>query len=430
MIFQFVKTSILSKKLRNFLAIFSIAISVILIIAVENITKQLNSNIVKNASYYDVIVGAPGSETQLILNTIFYYDNPIANIDISYYENLKKDIKVQSVVPIGMGDNYSGYRIIGTSADFFEDTNSYRFALGNVFSKEGDAVLGSTVAKVTGLKIGDTFISSHGLSEAGESGHSHDDFQYKVVGILAQTKTPDDTVIFTDIKNLWEVHGVHHDEEHEQEDEHEGEEHQHEENEVTTTISSHGASKKLGTDSDTTKLITALLVRSKGLSEQFLLLNELKNDSNIQAINPTATLRKLLNTLDIGGIIVKIVAYIAVVLSIIMLFTTMLSSSLEKMKDISILRALGASRKMVFQIILLEALIIAITGAVLGFVIAHIAIGIVGNYTSSTYGLDASAFYFAPGEGIAVLATMFLSLIAGIIPGMMAYKADATKYIK
>lgn len=420
MIFQFVKTSILSKKLRNFLAIFSIAISVILIIAVENITKQLNSNIVKNASYYDVIVGAPGSETQLILNTIFYYDNPIANIDISYYEDLQKDIKVKSVVPIGMGDNYSGYRIIGTSADFFEDTNSYRFALGNVFSKEGDAVLGSTVAKVTGLKIGDKFVSSHGLSEAGESGHSHNDFQYKVVGILAQTKTPNDTVIFTDIKNLWEVHGLHHDEE----------EHDHEEAEEPMASSSHGTSNVLESSADSSKLITALLIRSKGLSEQFMLLNELKNDGNIQAINPTATLRKLLNTLDIGSVIVKIVAYIAVILSIIMLFTTMLSSSLEKLKDISILRALGANRKTVFQIILLETLVIAVIGAVLGFVIAHLAIGILGNYTASTYGLAASAWYVAPGEWIAVVATMFLSFIAGIIPGMMAYKVDATKYMK
>ena len=80
MVFQFVKTNILSKKLRNFLAIFSIAISVILIIAVQNITEQLNSNILKNASYYDIIVGSAGSETQLILSTLFYYDSPIANI--------------------------------------------------------------------------------------------------------------------------------------------------------------------------------------------------------------------------------------------------------------------------------------------------------------------------------------------------------------
>ena len=214
MVFQFVKTNILSKKLRNFLAIFSIAVSVILIIAVQNITEQLNSNILKNASYYDIIVGSAGSETQLILSTLFYYDSPIANIDISYYEDLQKDFRVKSVVPIGMGDNYAGYRIIGTKQNFFTDTENYKIKEGNIFSGEREVVLGSTVAKVTGLKIGDTFASVHGLTEtAGEPTHEHDDFKYTVVGILESTKTPNDTVIFTDIENLWHAHGLHHDEE-------------------------------------------------------------------------------------------------------------------------------------------------------------------------------------------------------------------------
>ena len=425
MVFQFVKTNILSKKLRNFLAIFSIAVSVILIIAVQNITEQLNSNILKNASYYDIIVGSAGSETQLILSTLFYYDSPIANIDISYYEDLQKDFRVKSVVPIGMGDNYAGYRIIGTKQNFFTDTENYKIKEGNIFSGEREVVLGSTVAKVTGLKIGDTFASVHGLTEtAGESTHEHDDFKYTVVGILESTKTPNDTVIFTDIENLWHAHGLHHDEEgHANESEHENDE-------TATQTKTHGTSVAENYTENSTALITALLVRSKGLNEQFLLTNELGKDTMIQAINPTAVLRKLLNTLDVGGIIVTVVAAIAVVLSIIMLFTTMLSSSLEKIKDLSILRALGANRKTVFAIILLEALIIAIIGAVIGFVIAHLSIGILGMYTASNFGLDVSAWYIAKGEIISILLTMLLSLIAGTIPGIMVYKVDATKYIK
>ncbi len=418
MVFQFVKTNILSKKLRNFLAIFSIAVSVILIIAVQNITEQLNSNILKNASYYDIIVGSAGSETQLILSTLFYYDSPIANIDISYYEDLQKDFRVKSVVPIGMGDNYAGYRIIGTKQNFFTDTENYKIKEGNIFSGEREVVLGSTVAKVTGLKLGDTFASVHGLTEtAGESTHDHDDFKYTVVGILESTKTPNDTVIFTDIENLWHAHGLHHDEEDNDEKE-------------VAPVKTHGTASTESYDENSTALITALLVRSKGLNEQFLLTNELGKDSTIQAINPTAVLRKLLNTLDVGGIIVTVVAAIAVVLSIIMLFTTMLSSSLEKIKDLSILRALGANRKTVFAIILLEALIIAIIGAVIGFVIAHLSIGLLGMYTASNFGLDVSAWYIAKGEIISILLTMLLSLVAGTIPGIMVYKVDATKYIK
>lgn len=422
MVFQFVKTNILSKKLRNFLAIFSIAVSVILIIAVQNITEQLNSNILKNASYYDIIIGSAGSDTQLILSTLFYYDSPIANIDISYYENLQNDIRVKSVVPIGMGDNYAGYRIIGTKQNFFTDTETYKLKAGNIFSGEREVVLGSTVAKVTGLKVGDTFASVHGLTEtAGESSHDHSDFKYTVVGILESSKTPNDTVIFTDIENLWHAHGLHHDDD-------EGE--MSEENEVSVISKTHGTSLTESSSETSTSLITALLVRSKGLNEQFLLTNELEKDNNVQAINPTAVLRKLLNTLDIGGIIVTVVAAIAVGLSIIMLFTTMLSSSLEKIKDLSILRALGANRKTVFQIILLEALIIAIIGAIIGFIIAHVSIGILGIYTASKYGLEVSMGYVAKGEIISIILTMLLSLIAGMIPGIMVYKVDATKYIR
>lgn len=425
MIFQFVKTNILSKKLRNFLAIFSIAISVILIISVQNVTEQLNSNIKKNASYYDVIVGAPGSETQLILSTLFYYDSPIANIDISYYEDLQKDIRVKEVVPVGMGDNYSGYRIIGTKDTFFSNSDNYKLKEGKLFENEGEVVLGSTVAKVTGLKLGDTFKSSHGLTEAGEtSTHKHEDFAYTVVGILEPTKTPNDTVLFTDIENLWHVHGLH---EHDEDETVESGEAATSDN--TTPKFSHGSDSN-SVETNSTSLITALLVRSKGLSEQFLLTNELGKDSNIQAINPTETLRKLLNTLDIGSIIVTIVAYIAVGLSVIMLFTTMLSSSLEKMKDLSILRALGANRKTVFSIVLLEALIIAIIGAVLGFLVAHIGVGILGNITATNYGIDISAFNIADGEILALVLTIGMSVLAGTIPGIMVYKADATKFIR
>lgn len=434
MIIQFVKNNILSKKLRNFLAIFSIMISVILIVAVENVTEQLNTNIIKNASYYDVIVGAPGSETQLILSTIFYYDSPIANIDISYYEDLQNNNKVKSVVPIGMGDNYKGHRMIGTSNAFFEDTNNYPLKEGRYFENEAEVVLGSTVAKVTGLKIGDTFSSEHGLTEASatEVGHDHGDYLYTVVGILENTKTPNDTVIFTKIESLWHVHGLHGHEEGEEHDEHD--EHDEHEEEIITAAEegskySHGT-QGVEYDENSTMLITALLVRSKGISEQFMISNELGRDSNIQAINPTATLRKLLTTLDMGSIIVKVVACIAVALSIIMLFTTMLSSSLEKMKDISILRALGANRRTVFAIILLEAFVIALIGAIVGFIIAHIAIGMLGNYTASNFGLDVSMLYVAGGEWIALVATILLSVVAGIIPGIMVYKADATKYMK
>lgn len=408
MILQFVKTNILSKKLRNFLTIFSILVSVMLIISVQNLTTQLKSNVIENAGAYDVLVGAPGSSIQLVLNTIFYYDAPIANINIDYYENLKKDSRVTSVVPIGMGDNYNGYKIIGTSNDFF--TDKYKIKNGELFKNNGEAVIGSTVAKVTGLKVGDKFSGMHGLTE--EGGHEHGDFKYTVVGILEQTKTPSDTVIYTDIESLWTVHGLEKTEHNEGEEHNESEEHE----------SMHGDSSE--------NLVTALLVKTTSLSNQVMVTNDLNKNNDVQAINPAATLRKLLVMLNAGEIVVTLVAYVSIFLSVIVLFTTMLSASIERRKDISILRALGANRKTVFKTILLETLIIAVIGAILGFIVSHIAIGILGNYTAVNYGINISGFSVQVGELFVLLGAIVLSIIAGMIPAVMVYKTDATKYLK
>lgn len=409
MILQFVKTNILSKKLRNFLTIFSILVSVMLIISVQNLTTQLKSNVIENAGAYDILVGAPGSSIQLVLNTIFYYDAPIANINIEYYESLQKDSRVANVVPIGMGDNYNGYKIIGTSNDFF--TDKYKLKSGELFKNNGEAVIGSTVAKITGLKVGDKFSGMHGLTE--EGGHAHADFQYTVVGVLEQTKTPSDTVIYTDIESLWTVHGLEHNEHNENDDMEMDDEHDE---------SMHGNSSE--------NLITALLVKTTSLSNQVMVTNDLNKNNDIQAINPAATLRKLLVMLNAGEIVVTLVAYVSIFLSIIVLFTTMLSASIERRKDISILRALGANRKTVFKTILLETLIIAIIGAVLGFIVAHIAIGILGNYTAVNYGINISGFSVQIAEVFVLLGAVVLSIVAGMIPAVMVYKTDVTKYLK
>ncbi len=431
MILQFVKTNILSKKLKNFLTIFAIMISVMLIICIQNISKQLNTNVIENISIYDLIVGKNGSSTGLVMNTVFYYGVPEGNIDISYLEKLQSHKYVEKAVPIGMGDNFHGYKIIGTSKAFFEvnsgDKAIYTLKDGHFIEEESDVVLGSTVASKTGLKIGDKFKSQHGLSEVAELNESeehHHDLEYTVVGILNPTNTPNDTVLYTTIESLWHVHGLEEDHDHEHES---GEEH-HDEHEEET--SKHATKTATSEENDSTELLTAVLVRSRGLSELNMLYQELKKDNNIQAIMPTQTLRELLSTLNIGEVVITLIAAVSVVLSVIMLFITMLTSSIETRKDVSILRALGANRKTIFMINVLEMLIIAIIGIALGFVLAHILIALGGKYVVTNYGLNISGLVFLKEEFIIMIITILLSLLAGIIPAMMVYKTDATKYLK
>ena len=420
MILQFVKTNIWSKKIKNFLTIFAIMISVMLIICIQNISKQLSTNVIENISEYDLIVGKAGSSTGLVMNSVFYFGVPEGNIDLSYLESLQSNKYVEKAVPLGMGDTYHGYKIIGTSREFFENEN-FVLEQGRLIEDECDVLIGATVAKRTGLKIGDKFKSLHGLkeSEGNENGHHDENMEYNVVGILKPTNTPNDTVLFTTIETLWHAHGLH---------EHKDE---HEESKASDNVKSfHEIDTGTGEAEETTSLLTAVLVRSRGLTEQNQLYQDLKRDEKIQTIMPTETLRNLLNSLNIGEVVITLIASVSVILSVIMLFITMLTSSIERRKDISILRALGAKRSFVFLTIIAEILIMALIGVFLGFMLAHITIGLLGGYMVANYGLNINGWLIQEGELGIMLITVVLSLVAGVIPAMMVYKTDATKYLK
>ena len=439
MILQFVKTNILSKKLKNILTIFAIMISLTLIICIQNISNQLVNNVENQTKEYDLIVGKTGSGIGLALNSIFFYGVPEGNIDISYYENLSHNKYVKKIVPIGMGDSYRNHKIIGTTPEYFSG-DLFKLQEGKYIEDECDAVIGSTIAKQGGLKVGDKFKSTHGFSEHAETDeegeeHHHHDFEYTVVGILEPTNTPNDTVLFTTIETLWHAHGLHHDEdesgehlhdeEHEEEEEHD--EHEEEEHEE---VHSHGQGSSEDNDHDSTELITALLIRAKDMSSQTMLYNDLSKDSNIQVIIPNQALREFLNYIRIFTVVITLIASVSVVISIIMLFITMLTSSIEQRKDTSILRALGASRGTIFLINICQMLVLAIIGVVLGCILSHVLIGLIGSYIVTNYGIYMSGLVFQKEEILAMLITILLALLAGVIPALMVYKTDATKYLK
>lgn len=429
MIFQFVRTNLLAKKLRSFLTIFSIAISILLIISIVNISSQLSNNIIDNAGRYDVLLGAKGSSTQLILSTMFFYDAPLGNINKIYLENLEKDSRVEYAVPVGMGDNYRGYRIIGTQPKYFEGIK-YSMAQGKLFEQEKEAVLGATVARMTGLTIGSEFSGSHGIGkeDVGIEDHHHDDYKYRVVGILSPTKTPNDMAIFTDIKSVWSVHGI------EVNDEHTGEASHMNEDHVEAILDDAEHADSAHNDEghhhhDHDKIITAILLKSKGFSEAYQITQEYNRKDDVQAINPAATLRQLLNTISIGEKVASLIAYISVILSVITLFIVMLSASAERRKDIAVLRALGANRGTVFNIILLETFAIAIIGSLSGFILAHLAIHLTGGVVASKLGLYISGASMSLAEPIIIVTAIVLSTLAGVIPGLLVYRTDVTKHL-
>jgi putative ABC transport system permease protein len=199
-----------------------------------SVGEQLDEKYTKNRAGVDMVVGAKGGRLQLILSSIYHIDNPVGNIKIGEAKFLFRDPRID-VIPLALGDNYEGYRIVGTDSSYI-DLYSGEIAEGNAFDKPFEITAGSIVAERLGLKLGDQFAGVHGL---GHEGHAHDDYKYTVTGILKPTGTVLDQLLLTGVQSVWEVHGEHdhaeHDHaEHETRDhsEHDHAEHDHAEQET------------------------------------------------------------------------------------------------------------------------------------------------------------------------------------------------------
>lgn len=200
--------SLVRRPLRQFLLFLLIVVTCALPVFILQMAGGLYGGINRAVSPFPILAGAKGSAYQLVLNTVFLRDRPVGNIPYEEMEKLVDTGKTQAVYPLGFGDNYRGFRIVGTRADLF----SYRpvktgipgFPAGRTdFKEEGEAVIGSETARLTGLKVGDTFRSVHGTSPKGRA-HDH---PFRVTGIAKPVGGPYDTAIFIDMKDVWEAHG-------------------------------------------------------------------------------------------------------------------------------------------------------------------------------------------------------------------------------
>lgn len=203
--------SIQQRTLASSLTALSMALGVALVVAVLVIYGVVQSSFNRAAHGYDIIVGAKGGKLQLVLNTVFHLSQPIENIPWSYYKEFQPGgrfaSRVDFAIPFCLGDNYEGYRVVGTLPEMFSKVEyaqgqHYAFSSGENFKKDDyfDAVVGSVVARRTGLKVGDHFAPTHGLSSDTGDGHKHDDFH--VVGILKPTGTPNDRAVFVNIEGF------------------------------------------------------------------------------------------------------------------------------------------------------------------------------------------------------------------------------------
>ncbi|MGN0447347.1 MAG: ABC transporter permease [Acutalibacteraceae bacterium] len=334
------------KKAKIILVVLSIVISATVALLAYNVSQQVDDGFKTTAAYYDMIIGPSGSSTQLAMNTMFFTEKPLGTISYEYVEQLEKDSRVNKVVPFTMGDSYNGAKIVGTTADFLEGK---ALAEGEMFTAAFDAVIGSAVAEKYGLQLGSEMVTSHGLSEGG---HNHESTPLKVVGILKETKTSYDNVIFTMVETVWQTHD-HGEEDHE--------EAEHEE---------HGE-------------ICAILVKSKSFNHYNQLKTEYGENAALLVINPSEVLREVMENVDLSAKIVYLLCIIILIMNIFIISVITLLNMYDSKKEISLMRLIGIGMNKINLLYIIQNGIIGLVSTLLAFGFSRLCLSLMSEFVSS-----------------------------------------------
>ena len=400
--FRFALKSINSKKTISILYVIALSISMTISMLSINISSQIQEGFFRVDQKYDVVVGNKGSSTQLLMSSIFFSEDPLGTLPYSVVDDIKDIDETMKVVPIALGDNYRGSKIVGTEPNLLE---GYEFSKGQVFGEDFEVVVGSNVAKAYNLEIGSQIVSSHGAGDA-ISGHDHSDSPYKVVGILKSTNTSYDNVVFTDICNIWSAHSnhdeeAHSDEEHSDEEHHDHEDdHEHSDEEEHTHAHNHSDGE-----------VTAILVRSGNLGNANQIIKDFNvEDKDLQAINVTQTLRKLMGNVDISKQIALILSSLVVILAIIIvvIMTYMMQKTYDK--DLEILHILGASQGKTIGYLGYQNSILIIASLLISLLGREIVLNL-ANKVSSSLGIVLAMNKVYSLEYIVLLAIIVFSIL-------------------
>jgi ABC-type lipoprotein release transport system permease subunit len=391
---KFALKNMLTKKVKMILIILSIVISASVAILAYNVAEQVNDGLINTTSSYDMIVGPAGSSTQLAMNTLFFTDKPLGTISYEYVEQLQSDSRVNVAIPFAMGDSYNSAKIVGTKPEFLAGKN---LSDGEMFSEVYEAVVGSSVAKKFGLEVGDELITSHGLSENGEK---HAASPLKLVGILEETKTAYDNVVFTDIETVWAVHEHEEDEEHDHEEE-EATEHESEGSETAEqghTLPSSGEDHEEDHDEHEGHAeegtVCAILVRSKNLAASEEIKGEFAENSGILTITPAEVIREIISNVDMSRRIVYILCIIILIMNVFVISTITILNMYDSQKDIALMRLIGIGTGKVNMLFLIQNAVIGLVSTAISFGVSRLCLTLMSDYVASMgIVLDASKVY-------------------------------------
>lgn len=392
-IFKISSKNLVRNKLTTILNIILVAFGVGILSILFLASNQIGNKLEKNAKDIDLVVGAKGSPLQLILSSIYHIDYPTGNIPAKDAYQLAHHPMVKRAVPLALGDNYNGYRIVGTDSTF---SHLYGLAVqkGDFWQKDLEVTIGSTVASESKLKIGDSFFGAHGLTGNGDIHKQH---AYVVKGILKPQGNITDNLVLTNIGSVYKMHEGKHEESH------------------------HSPAAEAKEIND--KQITALLIQYKSPMSVILFPRMVNQSTNMQAASPAMESARLFSLISVGIDTLQWFAVFIMVIAALSIFISLYNAMKERKYDLAVMRCLGASKSKLFFLVMFEGILVTLIGACLGLLIGHIALEVIGAYQQSSQA-KLTGMTAVPQEVYLIWTGLFIGTLASLIPAMQIYKVD------
>ena len=399
--------SLCSRQYTAWLTLLSVAISVFVLLGVEHIRFEAKESFSKTVSGVDLIVGARTGQLNLLLYSVFRIGNPANNISWQSYQAFANDPKVAWTIPVSLGDSHRGFRVVGTTHDFFErfrfgENTKLDFSEGRAFAKVFDVVLGADIAKKLNYRLHDNIVLAHGLGQVSFS--SHDDRPFTVTGILRSTGTPVDQALYVSLRGMEAIH-------------------------LNWRDGVKIPGKQMSDDDIekrdlTPKSITAFMIGLQSKMATFQVQRQINQYTKepLLAILPGVTLMELWEMMRAMENTLQLISYLVLFSALLGLSTMLLSSIRERQREIAVMRAIGASSWFVFLIIQLEALLIVLSAIVLAILSLTTVIHFSKTYLAENFGIFVG--YLAMNDSIMIhLGIIIVStVLLGLIPALSAYR--------
>ena len=401
MLLRIVLKSAWHRRVGLMLTVFSLAVSMMLLLGVDKIRKEARNSFINTISQTDLIVGARSGPLNLLLYSVFRIGNATNNVSWESYQDITALPEVDWAIPISLGDSHLGFRVMGTNTDYFQhfrygQDDPLQFKSGEPFSDLYDTVLGADVADELGYQVGDQIVISHGLvsTEFGD----HTDKPFTVTGILERTGTPVDRTVHVTLEGIEAIH-IDWD--------------------SGTRMPLHITAEQARRFDLEPQTITAFMIGLENRVQTFQLqrqINEYREEP-LLAIVPGVTLAELWRSISTFEQVLTVLAA-----GLVGMLTTILSTLNERRREMAVLRAVGAHPYQIVLLFVLETLLVVSAGCALGMGFLYLLLVTLQPVLVRQYGINIAVTPPDAGQWGLVALAIILGLLVSLIPGVIAYR--------